>query len=85
MGVLMDAFAKRQQLKPALHLLEVMVEDLGIKRPKEKWVKWLRIMMERKGLSHPLVPPVRDLALSVVSSFCFNKESSSMHVLCGTI
>lgn len=63
----MDAFAKRQQLKPALHLLEVMVEDLGIKRPKEKWVKWLRIMMERKGLSHPLVPPVRSLVASMVS------------------
>ena len=56
-GTLMDGFARQRELKPALHLLEVMVEDFKY-TPKEKHLRMLRSQLEARDLSHPLMPPV---------------------------
>jgi len=58
LGSLIDAFSRRGHLKPALYLLEVLVEDRKME-PKEWHVTALRRMMKQRGLSHPLIPPVR--------------------------
>lgn len=58
LGTLIDAFGRRGHIKPALYLLEVMVEDLKMK-PLEWHVTALRRVMKQRNLQHPLVPPVR--------------------------
>lgn len=72
LGTLIDAFGRRGHIKPALYLLEVMVEDLKM-QPKEWHVTALRRVMVKRQLQHPLIPPVSETPLSKVAWYgCLN-------------